>query len=213
MQETILMFTSLLSFALFAAIIAITPGPDSLLVLRNGVLGGRRAGLWTGVGAAGGSLVWGVAAAVGLATLLQQWSMAYTLVKYAGALYLAYLGLQSLLQRHSPAPEANVAGQDQEGLPAGEAFRTGLWSNLLNPKVGLFFLAVAPQFLPDGYSPFHMTLLFGAVDAVIAFAWLSTLAYGISRALRWLRRPRIRLYLERTTGVFLIGLAVTSVLD
>jgi threonine/homoserine/homoserine lactone efflux protein len=210
------MFTALLSFTLFAAVIAITPGPDSLLVLRNGVLGGRQAGLWTGVGAAGGSLVWGVAAAVGLATLLQQWSVAYTLVKYAGALYLAYLGLQSLLQRHSPAPdtsEASVAGQDQEGLTAGAAFRTGLWSNLLNPKVGLFFLAVAPQFLPDGYSAFHVTLLFGAVDAVVALAWLSTLAYCISRALRWLRRPLVRLYLERTTGVFLIGLAVTSVIE
>ncbi len=207
------MITALVGFTAFAALITVTPGPDSLLVLRNGVTGGQRAGLWTGLGAASGSLAWGLAAAVGLAAILQQWALAYEVIKYAGAAYLAYLGLQALLQRPLPAPDVPTAGSHQPGLPVSKAFRTGLWSNLLNPKVGLFFLAVAPQFLPHGYPPLQITLLFGVIDAAVALAWLSVLAYLTSRALRWLRRPRVRLYLERATGLCLLGLATAAAAD
>lgn len=201
------MIAAVAGFTVFAVLITVTPGPDSLLVLRNGVAGGRQAGLWTGVGAATGSLAWGLVAAIGLAAVLQQWALAYDIVKYTGAAYVAYLGLQALLKLRPPEPDTPMSGHEQPALPSGRAFGTGLLSNLLNPKVGLFFLAVAPQFLPRGYPPLQMTLLFGVIDAVVALIWLSILAYLTSQSLRWLRRPHIRLHLERFTGLCLLGLA------
>ncbi len=218
---------AVMGFTVFAALITVTPGPDSLLVLRNGVAAGRKASLWTGVGAASGSLAWGVVAAVGLAAVLQQWPLAYDVIKYTGVAYLAYLGLQALLQRHPPDPTTPILGREQPvaqrhqtaghdvqvALSSGRAFGTGLLSNLLNPKVGLFFLAVAPQFLPRGYPPLQMTLLFGVIDALVALTWLSILAFVTSQALRWLRRPRVRLHLERFTGLCLLGLAIATAIE
>ncbi|WP_171162344.1 LysE family translocator [Streptomyces sp. I05A-00742] len=208
------MTTAILGFALFSLLVTVTPGPDLVLVLRNCLRGGRRAGAATALGAAVGSLGWGVAAAFGLAAALQQWDTAFTVVKLAGAAYLVFLGAQALwAQRRAvalsrepePAPEAEGASG---ALGAGAAFRQGVLSCLLNPKVGVFFVAVAPQFLPDGASPLAMTLLFGAIDAVVAGAWLLLVTLGATRFMTWLRRPRVHRTMERTTGGVLLALGI-----
>jgi len=210
-------------FALFALLVTMAPGPDTLLVLRNCVRGGRRTGAATAVGAAAGSLAWAVAAAVGLAAALQHWDAAFMVVRLAGAAYLVLLGAQALWAHRrsaaathtatpapapdpfdAPEPDARAAAP----LSPPRAFRQGLLSCLLNPKVGIFFVAVVPQFLPEGHSVLGTTLLLGAVDAVIAAGWLLLVVVCAGRLLRRLRRPRVHRNLERTTGGVLIALGM-----
>ncbi|MBZ4317818.1 LysE family translocator [Streptomyces huiliensis] len=214
------MTTAILGFALFSLLVTVSPGPDLVLVLRNCLRGGRRAGAATGLGAAVGSLGWGVAAAFGLAAALQRWDAAFTFVKLAGAAYLVFLGAQALWaqrravalsQEPPPAPESE--GDAPGSVGAGAAFRQGVLSCLLNPKVGVFFVAVAPQFLPDGASPLATTLLFGVIDAVIAAAWLLLVTLGATRFMAWLRRPRVHRNLERATGGVLLALGVGTAVE
>ncbi|GFE17829.1 threonine transporter RhtB [Streptomyces glebosus] len=216
------MTAAVAGFALFALLVTMAPGPDTLLVLRNCVRGGRRTGAATAVGAAAGSLAWAVAAAVGLAAALQRWNAAFTVVRLAGAAYLVLLGAQALWAHRrsaaaatpalapapdpfdAPEPDARAAAP----LTPPRAFRQGLLSCLLNPKVGIFFVAVVPQFLPEGHSVLGTTLLLGAVDAVIAAGWLLLVVVCAGRLLRRLRRPRVHRNLERTTGGVLIALGM-----
>ncbi|AJT68000.1 LysE family translocator [Streptomyces chattanoogensis] len=215
------MTAAVLGFALFALLMTMTPGPDTLLVLRNCVRGGRRTGAATALGAAIGSLAWAVAAAVGLAAALQRWDAAFTVVRLAGAAYLVVLGGQALwAQRRAgvatasgAAPlvaeaETEAGGRSAARLSSVRAFRQGLLSCLLNPKVGIFFVAVVPQFLPEGHSVLGATLLLGAVDAVIAAGWLLLVVVCAGRLLDRLRRPRVHRNLERTTGGVLVALGV-----
>ncbi|MFE7545063.1 LysE family translocator [Streptomyces platensis] len=219
------MTAAVVGFALFALLVTMAPGPDTLLVLRNCVRGGRRTGAATAVGAAAGSLAWAVAAAVGLAAALQRWDAAFTAVRLAGAAYLVLLGGQALWAHRRSAAATSVAtpalapapdpfdapkpdGRAAAPLMPPRAFRQGLLSCLLNPKVGIFFVAVVPQFLPEGHSVLGTTLLLGAVDAVIAAGWLLLVVVCAGRLLRRLRRPRVHRNLERTTGGVLIALGM-----
>ncbi|WP_406474943.1 LysE family translocator [Streptomyces platensis] len=218
------MTAAVAGFALFALLVTMAPGPDTLLVLRNCARGGRRTGAATAVGAAAGSLAWAVAAAVGLAAALQRWDAAFTVVRLAGAAYLVLLGGQALwAHRRSAAAATHTAtpapapdpfetlepdARAAAPLAPPRAFRQGLLSCLLNPKVGIFFVAVVPQFLPEGHSVLGTTLLLGAVDAVIAAGWLLLVVVCAGRLLRRLRRPRVHRNLERTTGGVLIALGM-----
>ncbi|MFI0152031.1 LysE family translocator [Streptomyces lydicus] len=218
------MTAAVAGFALFALLVTMAPGPDTLLVLRNCVRGGRRTGAATAVGAAVGSLAWAVAAAFGLAAALQRWDAAFTAVRLVGAAYLVVLGGQALWAHRRSAPAAasgRGTGADDAGHTApvhGEAeplspvraFRQGLLSCLLNPKVGIFFVAVVPQFLPKGHSVLGATLLLGAVDALIAAGWLLLVVGCAGRVLRRLRRPRVQRNLERATGGVLVALGTVT---
>jgi threonine/homoserine/homoserine lactone efflux protein len=205
--------TALVGFTLFATLVTITPGPDTLLVLRNCLRGGRGSGCATGIGAAMGSLVWAAAAAVGLAATLQKWDVAFTVVRLAGAAYLIFLGAQTLWAFR---PGAETAGFSLAENPEGpipttsRAFRQGLMSCVLNPKVGIFFVAVVPQFLPEGHPTFSTTLTFGIVDAVVAATWLLLVSLLASRMLTWLRRPQVNVALERVAGVVLVALGLAA---
>ncbi|MEU3351052.1 LysE family translocator [Streptomyces sp. NPDC037389] len=167
------------------------------------------------LGAAAGSLAWGVAAAFGLAAALRRWDAAFTVVRLAGAAYLVFLGAQVLwAQRRAGAVAAETPAGGGAAPGLGEAFRQGLLSCLLNPKVGVFFVAVVPQFLPEGDgSALGTTLLFGAVDAAVAGAWLLLVAAGATRLLGWLRRPRVHRNLERTMGGVLVALGVGTAVE
>ncbi|MEU3712289.1 LysE family translocator [Streptomyces catenulae] len=210
------MTAALAGFALFALMMTVVPGPDTLLVLRNCLRGGRRSGAATALGAAAGSLAWAVAAAFGLAAALQRWDAAFTAVRLLGAGYLAVLGLQALWacrRSAAPGPEASPEAAPEAAATALRGFRQGLLSCLLNPKVGIFFVAVVPQFLPPGRPVLGATLLLGAVDAVIAAGWLLLIALGAGRLSTWLRRPRVLRGLEGTTGGVLVALGVGTALE
>ncbi len=211
--------SELLAFALLALVLSVTPGPDALLVLRSTARGGRRAGLATAAGTATGSLAWALATAVGLAAVLARSAHAYEVIRWAGATYLIGLGVTTLLGRGRRAgkPPANPGSWAVDGGgPAGgvgRLFGAGLFSDLLNPKVGLFYLAVVPQFVPTGAPLLQYSLLLAAIEVAIALAWLSALACAAGAALAWLRRPRVDLALQRLLGVGLVGAGAAVVLE
>jgi threonine/homoserine/homoserine lactone efflux protein len=193
------MMTSLVAFAGVSVILAVTPGPDSLLVLRGSLRGGWRSGTRVAAGAASGSLVWGILAAAGLATILAGSAQIFRVVQLLGAAYLVFLGIrgwQSGDGHGSPHPA---------GSPG---FRTGLFGNLLNPKIGLFFLAVMPQFIPHGSDVTTYALAFAAADALIAATWLAVVAWLGDGARSMLDRPRVRRAVDRAAGAVLVALGL-----
>jgi threonine/homoserine/homoserine lactone efflux protein len=198
---------SLLAFAGLCVILAVAPGPDAFIVLRLSIGSGAAAGLAAASGAAAGSIAWAAATGVGLSALLANWATGYTVLRVLGALYLVYLGIQALLARPSDYRAATAKSTWQR------AAGTGLLSALLNPKIGLFFLAVAPQFVPDTGALLPWTLLLGTIDAAVAITWLAVLAFGASRLVGWLSKPSVNRHLERTTGVALTGLGIVTVVN
>lgn len=196
------MMSTLAAFALLSMLVAVTPGPDSLLVLRTSLGAGRCAGVRVASGAASGSLAWGISSAAGLTALLAASAQLYRAVQLGGACYLVVLGLRGWRARHSPP------GHQAERVKRGAGFRAGLLSNLLNPKVGLFFLAVMPQFIPHHAPVTSYALAFAAIDAVIAAAWLAAVAWISDKARSLLRRPGVHRALDRAAGTALVALGM-----
>ncbi len=204
------------TFAVVALLLSAVPGPDTLLVLRAGLRGGRRHGTAAGLGCAAGSLIWGSAAAVGIATLLERSAAAYEVVKLAGAAYLIVLGVQALWSaRHSGGigPEAGFPATAPRARTARGAFVYGLTGDLLNPKMGLFYVAVIPQVVPHTIPIMSGTLLFAGVDTAVAALYMAALAAAAGWALRWLHRTRVHRAMEATTGLCMAGLGASIVLD
>jgi len=193
------MMTKVAAFAVMSLIVTVTPGPDSLLVVRSSLRGGRRAGARVAGGAASGSLAWGICSAVGLTALLAASAQAYRSVQLAGACYLVFLGIRGWWA---------TAGHEPSRPRRNPGFRTGLLSNLLNPKVGLFFLAVMPQFIPQHANVTSYALAFAATDAVIAGAWLAAVAWISGKVGTLLGRPCVRAALDRAAGTVLVALGV-----
>jgi threonine/homoserine/homoserine lactone efflux protein len=184
----------LLSFFGVSAIVIVTPGQDTALTIRNTLGGGRRDGVLTAAGVATGQVVWAVATSVGLAALLVASEPAFRALRWIGAAYLAYLGLQALLRalRRAAAPP----------LPAARRrpFRQGLLSNLGNPKMAVFFSSLLPQFAHS----FAALLVLGIVFAGMTLGWLSVVA----RVGNVLRRPRVRRFVDAVVGLVLVAFGV-----
>lgn len=194
-------------FLAVVAVLTLTPGPDMALVLRNGVHGGARIAWATGLGCCTGIALWAAVSAVGLAAVLAASATVFTVVKIAGAAYLVYLGAMALWHsRRRPAAEA--ATETPEPAPDRVmAFRQGLVSNLLNPKIALIFLTLIPQFVSRGEPAFTTAVLAGAFLGV-AVLWWRVFSLAVGALGRVLAHDRIRNAIERLTGVVLIGLGV-----
>jgi len=202
--------TALLGFALAATLLILAPGPDFMLVMRNTVRGGRRAGWVTACGTLSGLTVWALAAALGLSALLRVSHVAYDVLRFCGAAYLIWLGVTSLgnfrrqgTDRAGPAPD--IAALGQAPSRPGRAYLNGMLSNLLNPKISVFFMAFLPAFVPAGASASQFSLVLGAWFIAETGLWLAVVAWLADRGVRWLRRPRVQRWLERITGIVLIG--------
>ena len=204
------MTTALLGFALAATLVILAPGPDFMLVMRNTVRGGRRAGWVTGCGTLSGLTVWALAAALGLSALLRVSHVAYDVLRFCGAAYLVWLGVTSLISfRRNPTdragPVADIAALGQAPVRPGRAYLNGMLSNLLNPKISVFFMAFLPAFVPAGASASQFSLVLGAWFIAETGLWLAVVAWLADRGVRWLRRPTVQRWLERITGIVLIG--------
>ncbi len=197
---------SIAAFALVSLILTVTPGPDSLLVLRRSLRAGRQAGTRIAGGAASGSLFWGLCSAAGLTAIIAASAQAFRAVQLAGAAYLIILGIRGW--RAARPPLASVEEHPGPGSDPGPGFRAGLVSNLLNPKVGLFFLTVMPQLIPRHATIAGYGLAFAVTDAVIAGTWLVTVAWISDKARMLLHRPRTRAVLDRAAGTTLVALGV-----
>ena len=198
------MWLALATFIPAATLIILVPGPDTLIVLRSIVRRGRAHGWATAAGTLTGLAVWAIVAAVGLAAVLRASETAYAVLRIAGACYLGYLGLQSLrsLVRKEARDETERTGIIGTGYPAG------VITNLLNPKVGVFFVTFLPGFVPHGYPVGVTSLLFGALFVLLTFSYFVVLLTFAARLTAWMRTPRVRRRLDAVTGAVLIGFGV-----
>ena len=200
----------LLPFVAVTALLTLTPGPDMALVLRNGIRGGARSAWWTGLGCCTGIAAWGAAAVLGLSALMAASAAAFTVVKFAGACYLLYLGAMSVW--HSRRAEESSGTSPTPIQPAAadrrRAFRQGLVSNLLNPKIGLIFLTLIPQFVGAHEPKAATSAVLAAVFLAMAVVWWRVFSLGVAALGRAFSRPRVRRTMDRVTGVALIALGL-----
>lgn len=195
------MTTAVLTFSLAAMLIVLLPGPDTLVVVRNLVRDGRRTALLTVIGVLTGLTVWVGAASLGLSALLRASHDAYLGLRIAGAVYLVYLGVQSLRSRSVVLTEDVPV---RRGL-LGRGFGAGLATDLLNPKVGVFFVTFLPGFVPNGQPVGVTSLLFGAIFVVETALYFAVLLALAGRVTGWMNHPVVRRRLDRATGLVLIG--------
>ena len=188
------------SFLIFAVVLILIPGPDFAVVMKNTLGGGRRRGTWSAVGVATSNTVQGLAAAAGLGALITRAQPVFQVIKWAGIAYLLYLGVQAI--RSAVAGRYTELADGAAGSTAG--WREGFLSNITNPKVLVFYLAVLPQFLSP-QAPLSALLVLALSHAALGLLYSLIIVWGLARARRLLSRRRIRRALDAATGTALIG--------
>jgi len=250
-----------------AATFAFAPGPDATLTIRSSLSGGRNHGLATGLGTASGSVVWGLASAVGLAALVVSQPALFATLKVTGAVYLAFLGLQSLnssVRTHRSARQQSAAARHplplrpllqraglrrsdpqrptlretepqhfalQQPMPQHSpqqhsgirvttalpshlrAYRTGLLASVLNPKMGAFYLAVMPQFIPDGGSAFLWSMALMGIEFPVAVVAMSLYAVAADRLRMVVQVQRVSMWMDRILGLVLLGFSALLIAE
>jgi len=187
-----------LPFLAVSAIVVVTPGVDMALVTKNALLHGRGAARATALGVNLGILIWTLAAALGLAALIAASAVAFTAIKLVGALYLVYLGLRALFRSQPAEPPA----------ARGNPFREGLASNLLNPKIAVFFTSLLPQFVDARHAQAQHLLLLGVLFNCLGVVWLLAYAELAARSRNVLSRRRVKRALDRLSGLALVALGL-----
>jgi threonine/homoserine/homoserine lactone efflux protein len=200
--------SALLAFAAFAALLTVTPGLDTMYVVRTAAVSGRVAAMAAAAGIGLGCLVWAAAGGLGITTLLTASAVGYDVLRWAGAAYLCWLGARVLWRCRRPEPGAPDLAFDAPRRSAAASLRVGLLTNLLNPKVGVFYLAALPQFMPRGVAPLPAALALGAVHVAEGLAWFALLICAVRRAAGWFARYGVRRRLEQLTGVVFIAFGV-----
>jgi threonine/homoserine/homoserine lactone efflux protein len=202
---------ALLAFIAAGAILIVTPGPDTALVLRTAAVEGPRRGAYTSAGVCSGLFFWGVAAALGVSAALAVSHTAYAVLRGVGALWLVWLGVMICAGRPSgdraaqrtDLPGTGAAVVDARGDRAW--FWRGLLSNITNPKVGVFFITFLPQFVPAGVAVAPFSGLLVLIHVALSVVWLGLLIVATRSVGRVLRRPAVARMLDRVTAAVLIG--------
>jgi threonine/homoserine/homoserine lactone efflux protein len=197
-------WTGYAAYLMFAVVVVLIPGPDFAVVVGNTISGGRRRGMWCAAGVASSNAVQGTAAILGLGALVLRAQPVFHIVKWMGAAYLLYLGLRLLGAAWRGRYEVPDATGNQD---TRRGWRQGFFSNITNPKVLVFYVAVLPQFLTPGAGPMALAL-FALSHAALSLLYLLTLTAVMHRARRVLARRRVRRCLDGTTGVAMMGFGV-----
>jgi threonine/homoserine/homoserine lactone efflux protein len=204
-----------IAFLGIAALLTIIPGADTALVTKNALSRGRTAAFFTTFGICLGCLCHATASALGLSVVLRESARAYEWVKLAGAAYLVYIGARSLwAARHNPKMDlANTPAAS--GTNAGwlRSFSEGLFTNLLNPKVALFYLTFLPQFIAPGESVLRKSLFLAGIHVLMGLAWLCSYAMLLDRMSSVLSRPAVKRRLEAFTGAVLVAFGLRLALE
>ena len=210
------MDAQVLTFAAVAALLTVTPGADMALVTRNALSGGRSAALQTTCGILLGCMAWAAASALGIAALLGASATGFTALKIVGAAYLVLLGLRTIWRARragAPARSPSEAERPGRGALGSSAFRQGVLTNLLNPKIAVFYSTLLPQFISVGDPVLLKSLLLSGIHGLMGLAWLSSYAWLVTSAGDVLRRPDVRRALDRVTGSVLVALGVRLAAD
>lgn len=199
------MTTALVAFTATAALLVILPGPDTLVVVRNLLRGGRRGGAASAFGVVTGLVVWVAAAVAGISAMLRASRIGYDGLRIAGACYLVWVGVQSIRHR--------AAGRDDTGRRPllGSGYAAGLATDLLNPKVGVMFVSMLPSFVPHGANVALTSLAFGSIFILETTVYFAVLVLLAGRVVAWMTDERTRRRLERAAGVVFIGFGVRLV--
>ena len=193
------------AFVGIAALVIVTPGQDTALIIRNSLLGNRRSGVFTALGVSTGQCAWAVATSAGIAAVIVAFEPAFVALRVFGAAYLFFLGAQALLSAARKRPASQ-----RDRVPSGRsararvAFRQGLVSNIGNPKMAVFFTSLLPQF---GHS-FAALLALGLLFAAMTLVWLTAYAFAVARAGDVLRRPKVRRLIDAVVGLVLVAFGV-----
>jgi threonine/homoserine/homoserine lactone efflux protein len=190
---------ALLAFSFAAVLLTLTPGLDTALLLRTATVEGRKQAVHAALGISVGCLIWGAAVAFGLGALIAVSELAYDILKYCGAAYLTWLGINMLLR-----PRKQFAVAATSGKPASNWFLKGILGNALNPKVGIFYVSFLPQFIPQGHSPVIWTFALVSIHMAIGITW-SMMLIGATRPLAsLLQKEKVIRWLDRTTGMIFL---------
>jgi len=195
------------SFALLAGLITILPGPDTAMVIRSAARDGRALGFATALGINCGVLTWGAATAVGITALLAVSTVAYTVLRIAGACYMLWLGSRLLLRalRAGTGDEIDAEGPGTGSRQPLRSWGRGLTTNLLNPKFGAFYVSVIPQFIPAHTSHLMVGLLLAGINSIENLIWFSVIILAAHTVRGLLRSRRTERVLDGATGTVLVG--------
>jgi threonine/homoserine/homoserine lactone efflux protein len=202
------MTTSLLAFVGAAFLIAMVPGPSTVVILRRAVTDGRRTGMATVLGNECGVLLWGLAAAFGLSALLLASNLAYDCIRIVGAAVLVWMGGRALWQARRGGELPDEEPEPAPAVSLGRACRQGLVTNFANPKAGVFAVSFLPQFVPHGAPVLPTLLAFSVIWAVVDLIWYFPLVWLAGRVGGVLRRSSVRRRMEQVSGAVLVGLGV-----
>jgi RhtB (resistance to homoserine/threonine) family protein len=188
--------------------IALLPGPDTAVVTKNALMHGREAALGSAIGINVGLLIWTVATALGMAAILRSSAAVYDTLRLIGALYLIWIGARALWDSRQPRSQDAQAAAARRVVGRRGGFRQGMISNLANPKVGIFFTSLLPQFVSPHGSALLQMLMLGSTFIVFNLAWLSGYAIAAVRLSDVLSRTRVKAAIDRVTGVVLVGVGL-----
>ena len=202
----------IVAFIGVSAVLTVLPGADTALVTRTAIGAGRRAALAATFGILTGVLMHATASALGISAILARSTAAFTVMKFAGAAYLVWLGARTIrdsLRARDGAPPATPPAAGGPASPDRASltpfYRQGLFTNLLNPKVAIFYLTFLPQFISPGDPVLQKSLLLAGIHNVLGLAWLSAMAWFFGRLGEVVSRPAVKRRLEQVTGTLLIG--------
>ena len=201
--------SALIAFSAAAVLLTVTPGMDNALVLRTAAVDGRREAFAAALGISLGCLGWALITAVGLGALLAASEAAYTVLKWVGAAYLLYLGVGLLLKPRETFEALAAADAGR----AGGAFLRGLLTNLLNPKVGVFYVSFLPQFIPADAAVPVWTALLGAIHALVGLIWFVGMIAATAPIAGFLRRAAVVRWIDRLTGGLFIAFGLKLALE
>ena len=206
---------ALLSFTLAAGLLTITPGLDTALVLRTAAVEGGKQAFLAGVGICFGCLLWGAAASFGLGALLAVSGFAYNVLRIVGAIYLGYLGVKLFIRAFARSSSHNTAEpllQKQEG-DGSLWLRRGLLTNLLNPKIGVFYLSFLPQFVPPGVQVWSFSILLASIHAAEGLLWFLLLTNATNFFSSWLKQRRVVMAFDSAMAAVFIGFGLKLAFD
>lgn len=198
----------LIPYLIAISILTITPGLDTTLIIRTATLESKTEAFQAALGINLGCIVWGVIVACGLGALLMTSDLAFNALKWIGAIYLTWLGLNLLLK-----PRSQLASLNNSTVTTQNWFMKGFWGNLLNPKVGIFYISFLPQFIPQSASPVIWTMSLVMIHVIIGLIWSIFLIAAMQSISAYLKQPKFIRYMDRITGSIFILFALKLALS
>ncbi|CDH19771.1 putative LysE family transporter [Xenorhabdus bovienii str. kraussei Quebec] len=200
---------ALLAFIVAATLLTLTPGLDTALVLRTATVEGGKKALHAALGINAGCFIWGAMVAFGLGTLIAVSELAFNILKWCGALYLCWLGIQMIVR-----PSQSLAGETASSpIKTQNWFIRGMLGNVLNPKMGVFYVSFLPQFIPQGHSPVLWIFGLVSIHILLGTIWSLLLIYATRPLSHLLRRENVIKWMNRATGGLFLFFAFKLVLS